>query len=66
MAETKDFLYLMEFKLGEPAENAIEQIKNRDYIQSYANSAKTIYLVGIGFSKEERNVATWESEIWAR
>ncbi len=64
--ETEKFLYLMEFKLDEPAENAIEQIKNRDYVKPYANSTKTIYLVGIGFSKVERNVAAWEAEIWER
>jgi len=64
--ETEKFLYLMEFKLDEPAENAIEQIKNREYIKSYTNSPKTIYLVGIGFSKSERNVAVWEAEIWER
>jgi len=64
--ETDDFLYIMEFKLDEPAENAIEQIKNRDYIKSYINSPKKIYLVGISFSKTERNVATWKSEIWER
>jgi len=56
----------MEFKLDEPAENAIKQIKNREYLKSYANSPKTIYLVGIGFSKTERNVAVWEAEIWER
>ena len=64
--ETDDFLYLMEFKLDKPAENAIRQIKNRDYLKSYTNSPKTIHLVGIGFSQSERNVATWESEIWER
>mgnify|MGYP000093885565 CR=1 FL=1 len=64
--QTPKFLYLMEFKLDEPAENAIQQIKNRDYIQSYTNVEKTIYLVGIGFSKTERNVAAWEVEIWER
>ena len=66
MIETDDFLYLMEFKLNEPVENAIQQIKDREYLKSYANSPKTIYLVGIGFSKTERNVAAWESEIWVR
>jgi len=64
--QTPKFLYLMEFKLDEPAENAIQQIKNRDYIQSYTNVEKTIYLVGIGFSKTERNVAAWEAEVWER
>ncbi len=66
MVQTPKFLYLMEFKLDEPAENAIEQIKKRDYIQSYINVEKTIYLVGIGFSQKERNVAAWEAEIWER
>jgi len=66
LVETADFLYLMEFKLDQPVENAIAQIKSRQYIQSYSNSAKTIYLVGIGFSKEERNVENWEVEEWKR
>ena len=64
--QTPKFLYLMEFKLDKPAENAIEQIKEREYIQSYMNVEKTIYLVGVGFSQTERNVATWEAEIWDR
>ncbi len=57
MVETDDFLYLMEFKLDKPTENAIQQIKDRDYLKSYINSPKTIHLVGIGFSQSERNVA---------
>ena len=66
IVETEKFLHLMEFKSDEPAENAIKKIKNREYIKSYANSLKTIYLVGIGFSKTERNVEAWEAEIWER
>ncbi len=64
MAETDKYLYLMEFKLDQPAQDAIKQIKNRDYINQYSDTDKTIYLVGIGFSQEERNVESWESEIW--
>jgi len=64
IAETEDFLYLMEFKLDEPAKNAIAQIKARQYAAAYQNSTKSVYLVGIGFSKEMRNVETWEAEIW--
>ncbi len=66
LAETDDFLYIMEFKLDEPAEDAIQQIKDRQYNIAYRNSPKTVYLVGIGFSKEERNVETWEVEKWDR
>ena len=66
LAETDNFLYIMEFKLDEPADNAIRQIKDRQYSAAYKNSPKTVYLVGIGFSKEARNVETWEVEKWER
>lgn len=66
LLETEKFLYLMEFKLDEPAKDAIVQIKKRKYAAAYRNSPKTVYLVGIGFSKEERNVESWEAEIWDR
>lgn len=64
LVETDNFLYLMEFKLDKPAKNAIDQIKSRQYATTFKNSSKTIYIVGIGFSKEERNVESWEAEIW--
>ena len=66
LVETDEFLYLMEFKLDEPAEDAIAQIKTRDYAQSYKNSPKTIFLIGVGFSQEEKNVEAWEVEEWER
>ena len=66
MVESDDYLYLMEFKLDKPVENDIEQIKNRKYAAAYKNAPKKIYLVGINFSKEERNVENWETEIWER
>lgn len=66
LVETDNYLYIMEFKLDEPVKNAIEQIKNRQYTAAYKNSPKTVYLVGIGFSKEERNVEDWVSEVWVR
>ena len=66
LAETDDFLYILAFKLDEPAADAIQQIKNRKYNAAYRNSPKTVYLVGIGFSKQERNVESWEAEEWVR
>ena len=64
--ETEKHLYIMEFKLDETVEDAIAQIKNKEYTQSYKNSPKTVHLVGINFSKTERNVENWSSEIWHR
>ena len=65
LVETDKYLYLMEFKLDEPVKNAIQQIKQREYATSFKNTLKELILVGIGFSKKERNVDTWQIEKWA-
>ncbi len=64
IAETDDFIYLMELKLDENSIDAIAQIKKREYATTYKNTTKTVHLVGVNFSKEERNVESWKSEIW--
>jgi hypothetical protein len=66
IAQTEDFIYLMEFKLDGTSADAIEQIKNREYAAAYENSTKKVFLVGVNFSKEERNVESWECEVWER
>jgi hypothetical protein len=45
----------MEFKLDGSAEQAVAQIKEREYAGPCRNTEKTVYLVGIGFSRETRN-----------
>ncbi|MDK2921768.1 MAG: hypothetical protein PWR24_1325, partial [Desulfonauticus sp.] len=41
---------------------ALKQIKERDYAQKYLNKSKEIYLVGIEFSSEEKNIVNFEWE----
>lgn len=66
LVEADDYLYLMEFKLEEDAADAIEQIKSREYVNSYRNSSKTVILLGVSFDKEERNVKSWIATEWNR
>lgn len=58
VAETANYVYVMEFKIGTATE-AMKQIKAQKYYQKYENSGKQIMLVGIGFSSKERNIDTW-------
>ena len=53
-------IYIVEFKVGK--ENALEQIKQKDYASKYMNESKEIYLVGINFDEDERNIAGFEWE----
>ena len=55
-----DYIYIVEFKVGK--ENALEQIKSKEYAQKYMSSGKQIYLVGINFDSEQRCISGFEWE----
>jgi len=55
-----NLIYIIEFKVGD--ENALAQIKTKNYAQKYLNEDKTIYLVGINFDKKEKNISNFEWE----
>jgi len=53
-------IYIIEFKTD--GTNALEQIKERRYYEKYQDDKRAIYLLGIEFDKEERNVVKVEWE----
>ena len=69
LLETPQYRYIMEFKLDGTAEEALQQIKDKDYqLQFFADSlahvdgqggAKHTYIVGVNFSKETRTIDKW-------
>ncbi len=46
----------------EPEGRAIEQIKKMRYWEPFLGKAREIYLIGVEFSKEERNIVGFEWE----
>ena len=59
---TGDRLYLFEFKVVEQAPDgrALAQLQARGYAEKYREPGASIMLVGIEFSREERNVVGFE------
>ncbi|PCJ18582.1 MAG: hypothetical protein COB02_10615 [Candidatus Cloacimonadota bacterium] len=53
-------IYIIEFKMGDT--DALEQIKSKNYHQKYLSEGKDIYLVGINFCKDEKNISKFEWE----
>ncbi len=55
-------VYIIEFKVVEETEKgqALQQIKEKKYYEKY--TGKEIYLIGIEFSKEKRNIINFEVE----
>ena len=57
-------VYLFEFKVVELASEgaAMAQLKERRYADKYRGLGQPIYLIGVEFSKDERNVAAFDVE----
>ncbi|OAG26933.1 hypothetical protein TH606_09715 [Thermodesulfatator autotrophicus] len=57
--------FLFEFKVVElePEGKALEQIKARGYHEKYFDKCQNIYLIGVEFSKKERNIVGFEWEV---
>ncbi|MDI6794278.1 MAG: AAA family ATPase, partial [bacterium] len=63
--KTDKAVIIFEFKVVEgererEQNTALEQIKNKKYYEKYLSSGKGIYLVGIEFSKVERNITKFD------
>ena len=59
--ETGERIIIMEFKLGGP-EEALMQIKDKEYHLPYIHKNKPITLIGVGFDKTSRNISGYLSE----
>jgi len=57
----EEAIYVIEFKV-EGNGNALEQIKAKNYHQKYLSDNLPIYLIGITFDKQERNISQMEWE----
>ncbi len=60
--KTKDYIYLMEFKVDVPAEKAIEQIDSKDYALAFAADERKLYKIGVSFSSEKRSISEYKIE----
>jgi len=60
----QDNVYIVEFKVVEDKEehSALKQIKEKKYYEKYIGKYDEIYLIGIEFSKKDKNIVSFEWE----
>lgn len=56
-----DNIFILEFKVDGDGK-ALAQIKEKDYAAKYQHLGKTIYLIGIDFAAQEKNLSRFEWE----
>ena len=57
--ETPGYIYLFEFKVDRPAEEAMRQIHDKSYALRHAMDSRTVFLIGASFSTKKRNIDTY-------
>ncbi len=60
--QTDTLVYIIEFKLQGTKEEALQQIKDKQYAQKYLGQGKPIVLLGVEFDKQKRNIGEWLEE----
>ena len=65
LVATTHHVYIFEFKVNTQgtAQDAIAQIKEKEYFRLVAPEGRTLHLVGVSFDEKSRNVGEWKEEI---
>lgn len=57
--ETNKYVYIIEFKLHGSAEEALAQIRDKEYALPFMNKGKQLLLIGGAFNERKRNLDNW-------
>ena len=58
--QTKDYIYILELKVDKSAEEALQQIEDKQYAAPFASDPRKLFKVGVNFSSEIRGIADWK------
>ena len=59
VVQTKDYIYIFEFKIDKSADEALAQIEEKQYAKPFANDTRKLYKIGINFSSKTRQIEDW-------
>ena len=62
LVETDNHVFILEFKLDESPQIALDQIKRKKYYQAYWLKNKKIIGIGVNFSSTTKNIDQWLAE----
>jgi predicted type IV restriction endonuclease len=65
VVDTREVVYIIEFKVTEltgDGQSGLEQIRSRGYHDQYVQAGREVILVGMDFSKKERNLTGFAVE----
>ena len=60
LLQTPQFIYIMELKLNQNAEVALQQIEEKEYAKPFDGDARKLFKIGVNFSTEKKLIDDWK------
>lgn len=60
LIQATQFVYIIELKVNQSADVALQQIENKGYALPFANDQRKLFKIGINFSTETRKIDDWK------
>ena len=60
LLQTKDYIYIIELKIDNTADAALQQIEDKDYAKPFADDSRKIFKIGASFSTANRRIEEWK------
>ena len=60
LVQTKDYIYIFEFKIDKSADEALKQIEEKQYAKPFETDSRKLYKIGVNFSSETRRIDGWK------
>lgn len=59
--QTQDYVYILELKVDQTADEALRQIEEKKYAAPFATDQRKLFKIGVCFSSEERGIKDWKT-----
>ena len=60
LVQTKDYIYIFEFKIDKSADEALAQIEEKQYAKPFEHDPRKLYKIGVNFSSETKRIESWK------
>ena len=58
--QTRDYIYILELKVDKTADEALQQIEDKQYAAPFAADPRKLFKIGVCFSSTDRGIAEWK------
>ena len=60
LVQTKDYIYVFEFKIDKSADEALAQIEEKQYAKPFEQDPRKLYKIGVNFSTATKRMDGWK------